>query len=350
MKLHVGTRKGLFELRRSPGGWAIAQASFLGDPVTIVLPREGELLAGLRHGHFGPKLQRSSDGERWEEAGTPAFPEKPEGEEGEWSIDTFWALEAGQDGTLWCGTIPGGLFKSSDGGASWSLMTDLWQHRKRWFGGGADAPGIHSVCIDPRDPKRVAVAVSVGGVWHSQDGGERWRCEGKGMRAAYMPPEQTFEPIAQDPHRMVRCPAAPDHLWVQHHNGVFRSRDDGATWEEIEVPPSSFGFAVAVHPRDPETAWFVPAIKDEKRIPVDGKVVVARTRDGGESFDVLDRGLPGPFAYDLTFRHALDIDPSGEILAFGSTTGSLWISEDQGDTWSHVSAHLPPIYAVRFGP
>ena len=109
-----------------------------------------------------------------------------------------------------------------------------------------------------------------------------------------------------------------------------------------------FGFGVVVHPREPDTAWFVPAIKDEKRIPAAGKVVVNRTRDGGKTFETLTEGLPQEHAYDLVFRHALDIDGSGDRLSFGSTTGNLWVSEDQGDRWTQVSAHLPPIYAVRF--
>jgi hypothetical protein len=125
--------------------------------------------------------------------------------------------------------------------------------------------------------------------------------------------------------------------------------DGAGSWHEIaDVPPSGFGFAVAVHPQDGDTAWFVPAVKDERRIPVDGKVVVTRTRDGGRSFEVLRDGLPQEHAYDLTFRHALDIDGSGDRLAFGSTTGALWVTEDQGDQWSCVSAHLPPIFCVRF--
>jgi photosystem II stability/assembly factor-like uncharacterized protein len=107
---------------------------------------------------------------------------------------------------------------------------------------------------------------------------------------------------------------------------------------------------VAVHPREPDTAWFVPAVKDECRIPVDGKVVVARTRDGGESFEVLSRGLPQRHAYDLVWRHALSVDDTGERLAFGSTTGGLWISADAGESWTALDARLPPVAAVRFAP
>jgi hypothetical protein len=170
------------------------------------------------------------------------------------------------------------------------------------------------------------------------------------MRAEYMPPELAYEPNAQDPHRLVQCRDVPDAMWVQHHNGIFRSIDGGLTWSEIEhVVPASFGFAVAVHPRDPNTAWFVPGVKDECRVPVDAKLVVTRTTDGGESFDVLDGGLPSEHCYDIVFRHALDVDATGDCLAMGSTTGSLWISENGGDHWQCLSNHLPPIYCVRFG-
>ena len=148
---------------------------------------------------------------------------------------------------------------------------------------------------------------------------------------------------------MVRCPSAPDHVWVQHHNGVFYSTDSGENFTEIEnVPPAVFGFAVAVHPHDPQTAWFVPATKDECRVPIDAALVVTKTTDGGQSFTVSREGLPQEHAYDLTFRHALDIDATGDRLAFGSTTGSLWVTENGGDAWITVSTHLPPIYAIRF--
>lgn len=135
---------------------------------------------------------------------------------------------------------------------------------------------------------------------------------------------------------------------AQHHNGVFRSQANGTDWYEIQVPPSSFGFAVAVHPHDAETAWFVPAVKDEKRYPVDAALVVARTRDGGRHFEVLRQGLPQQASYDLVYRHALAVDDSGDRLAFGSTTGGLWTTDDQGEHWQALAARLPPIHAVTF--
>lgn len=361
--LHVATRKGLFRLEPDDGGgWAIARASFVGDPVTIVLDdaRDGSLYAGLNLGHFGTKLRRSTDGgASWEEIAVPAFDPVPEDadeatKQAAPSVKQLWALEGGgadRPGVLWAGTIPGALFCSDDRGASWRLVRSLWDRPERasWFGGGYDEPGIHSICVDPRDSRHLAIAVSCGGAWFTEDDGESWEVRTKGMYAEYMPPERRDDPAVQDPHLMVRCAADPDTLWVQHHNGVFSSRDNGRSWRAFdEIPPAKFGFAVAVHPGDPGTAWFVPAVKDECRVPVEAAVVVTRTRDGGERFEVLREGLPQQHAYDLVFRHALDVDGSGRRLALGSTTGSLWVSENGGDSWSQLSAHLPPIYQVRW--
>lgn len=370
-RILVSTRKGLFTLDRSAAGggptWRITGAAFLGDNVPIVLPSlaDGTVYAALAHGHFGNKIHRSRDGgATWEELAAPEYPEPPAGAEPDicqmsgkeirWALNLIWSLETGgadQPGVLWCGTLPGGLFRSTDAGASWTMVRSLWDRpeRKRWFGGGFDLPGIHSIIVDPRDSNRVTVGVSCGGVWVTTDGGETWNCRADGMRAAYMPPEQADDPEIQDPHRLAQCRAHPDVLWAQHHNGIFRTTDGCRRWQELQdVPPSSFGFAVAAHPDDPETAWFVPGISDEKRIPVDGKVVVTRTRDGGESFDVLCDGLPQDHAYDITFRHALDIDSAGRGLVFGTSTGSLFVSEDQGDSWQCITTHLPPVYCVRF--
>jgi hypothetical protein len=361
--LLVSTRKGLFTVSRTDGGWEIACGDFLGDNISITLTdkRDGRHYVALDHGHFGVKLHRST-ANGWEEIAVPTYPPKPEGyEENDmwgrplnWSTTRIWALEPGgpdEPGVIWCGTLPGGLFRTTDHGKSWEICRSLWDHpkRKQWMGGGADLPGIHSICVDPRDSKRVWIAVSTGGIWFTEDSGTTWTQRGEGMRAEHVPPELTHDPIAQDVHRLVQCPAASDRMWVQHHNGIFVSSDEGKTFSEIiGVRPSTFGFAVVVHPRDPNTAWFVPEIKDERRIPRDGKLVVTRTRDGGNSFDVLTDGLPQSHAYDVVYRHALALSDCGERLALGSTTGGLWVSENQGDSWACVTHTLPPIYAVRF--
>lgn len=366
-ELLVGTRKGLFVCERNNGKWAIKHTAFLGVQVPYVLidPRDGLIYAALDHGHFGVKLHRSKDGgASWTEITAPSFPEKPE-EEPEikcpmrgtpipWNVELIWTLAAGgadQPGLLWAGTIPGALFQSTDSGESWELVRGLWDRpeRAKWMGGGFDYPGIHSICVDPNDSSHVLVGVSCGGTWVTHDGGSTWENCAKGMRAEYAPPENQFDPDIQDPHYVAQCAGQPDHLWTQHHNGIFRSTNDSVSWEEVKnVKPSAFGFAVAVHPKDGNTAWFVPAVKDEERVPADGKVVVTRTRDGGKTFDVLSKGLPQEHAYDLTFRHALDVAKDGESLAFGSTTGSVWTSADGGDSWGTLNEHLPPVYCVKF--
>ena len=347
----AATRKGLFEYQRKGAGYEIARRSFLAEPVSMVLrdPRDKTMYAAIDLGHFGTKLHRSTDeGANWEEVSVPSY----EGVPGDPApaLRLIWALEPGAPGEIWAGTIPGGLFKSADRGQSWALNKPLWDQpsREKWFGGGYDHPGIHSICVDPRDARKMAVAVSCGGVWLTDDGGASWRVATNGMFAAYMPPEAKEDPAIQDPHCMVQCPAAPDQFWVQHHNGMFRSQDRCTTWREIEGKPSSFGFAVAVHPRDPETAWFATAIKDEKRIPVDGKFVVSRTRDGGKTFEILSKGLPQGESYDLVYRHGLTVDDTGARLVMATTTGNLWVSEDGGEGWAEVNGHMPPIYAVKW--
>ncbi len=362
----IGTRKGLFPVTIDGSMATLGVPSFLGSPVTNAVrdPRDGTLYASIDHGHFGVHLHRSDDdGTAWGEVAAPEYPPKPDGvadlnpmsqREVVWATQLAWVIEPGhrdRPGQLWCGTIPGGLFRSDDRGQSWHLVESLWNmpNRSKWFGGGYDDAGIHSICIDPRHPDHLVVGVSCGGAWSTTDGGSTWRVAAEGMRAGYMPPELAGDPDTQDPHRIVRCDAGPDVLWCQHHSGIFRSTDNGGTWVEIDkAGPSTFGFAVAAHPHDPLTAWFVPAISDEVRVPVDGRLVVTRTRDGGESFDVLDNGLPLGRAYDLIYRHSLDVDGSGERLLLGSTTGSLWFSADAGDTFSTVSSNLPPVHSVRF--
>lgn len=353
-RLLIGTKKGLFELHRARGTWSIAATRFLGDPISMLLhdPRDGTLYAAEALGHFGVKLQRSRDeGVSWHEIPAPAFPKT--GEAGP-SVSYLFCLETGgadQPGWIWCGTIPGALFLSKDHGETWSLNEALWNlpERKHWMGGGFDDAGVASICVDPRQPAHLTLGVSTGGVWISEDGGGSWRDSVDGMYADYAPPEHRHAAIAQDIHRLVQCPAAPEAMWVQHHNGVFRSTDAARSWQEVTtIRPAKFGFAVVVHPHDPNTAWFVPGVKDECRVPVDGKLAVARTRDGARSFDVLTEGLPQSHAYDLIYRHALAVDDSGSRLAMGSTTGHLWVSENGGDNWSLAAGHLPPISCVRF--
>lgn len=365
-QLLVATRKGLFVLQPDAGQWRISAHHFKGEPVSQVLAdaRDGSWYAALNLGHFGIKLHKSRDqGTSWVEIAAPAFPAKPTDSPSAddptpWSVDLIWSLASGgadEPGTLWAGCIPAGLFKSTDGGASWAINAPLWAEprRRAWVGGGYDHAGIHSILVDPRDSKHLTLAISCGGVWQSFDGGATWALTAKGMKADYLPPESANDENAQDPHCLVQCAAAPDTLWVQHHCGIYRSMDGGLEWQGIgdgiQAPaPSGFGFAAACDPNNPQRAWFVPAQADACRIPVGGRMVVNRTDDGGKTFKTFGDGLPQQHAYHLAYRHGLAVSADGRTLALGSTTGGLWVSADAGEKWRNTSRDLPPIAAVAF--
>ena len=356
--LWVGTRKGLFDVRQAGGSWRIGKPRFAGEPVSqmLVNPHDGACYAALRLGHFGVKLWKSVDGGvEWAEIAAPAFPPKPtdgtwKDDPMPWSVDQVWALEASPDGRLWAGCLPAGLFTSGDGGASWQLVESMWDRpeRKEWFGGGYDFAGIHSILVDPRDAAHVTIAISCGGVWQTRDGGTTWSNTSAGMVADFMPPERREDPNIQDPHRIAQCQAHPDVLWCQHHGGIFRSGDGGTRWHAVASPqPSGFGFAVGAHPLDPHRAWFVPAHSDAQRVAPDGRMVVTQTRDSGSTFSAHGEGLPQSDAYHLVYRHALAVSADGATLAMGSTTGGLWASVDEGDSWQCISRDLPPVAVVR---
>ncbi len=353
--LIAGTRKGLIQLRRGDDGWRVRSAHFEGIPVTYAARVGGTLWAALDHGHWGPKLQRSADGgATWSEVAAPRLPEGPRLHEGgpEAALRTIWTIAGGgRPGRLYLGTVPGALFRSEDGGESFQLVEGLWNHPSRsdpakWFGGGMNEPGIHSILVDPRDPRRVLVGVSCAGVFETDDDGSAWRVRNRGLRADFLPePESEY---GHDPHCIARCAADPDVIWMQNHCGLFRSTDGAASWSELHDAegPGGFGFAVAADPNDPERAWVVPALSDERRMAVGGALCVSTTGDGGRSWRALRRGLPQRDCYDIVYRHALDL--SGECLAFGTTTGNLFVSEDRGESWSCAALFLPPIYSLRF--
>jgi photosystem II stability/assembly factor-like uncharacterized protein len=347
-KLFVSSRKGLIEFHRQGAQWTYFKLHFPADPVTAFLAHDGIYLAAINAGHFGVKLFRSTDtGGTWSEVPTPAYPPQPEPDaKPPWKLVQTWIMEAAPDGTLWMGTIPGGLFSSHDQGLTWKFNEALWNLpvRGEWAGGGYDYAGIHSICFLPSQPGHMLIGISTGGVLHSPDSGATWRQDATGMVACYMPPELQLQASAQDPHRIVQCPAHPQRLWCQHHCGVFYSHDFGYHWQAPAASP--FGFAAAVHPQNPDVAWFVPAQKDERRIPVQESLHALRTRDGGSTFEELRNGLPQAQSFDLIYRHSLVVDESGDTLFFGSTTGNLYQTPDGGESWSTLSNHLPPIYAL----
>lgn len=381
----VGTRKGTFVVTKSGGRWRPKLAGHHGGGVNFVSrdPNTGTIWALLGHGHWGAKLSRSTDGgATWEDAPQIKYPEgarhylpPPPSDTGPGegaptlnpaTLLKLWVMSYGKDGRIWVGTIPGGLFVSSDGGETFELNRGLWDHESRggnlfdgegngttkWYGTpaaeGEFAPGLHSVEVDPRDPNRLLVAISTAGVFETTDGGETWRTRNQGLTMDYAP-DPTDEWAGHDPHAIVICPGQPDHVWQQNHCGVFYSDDNAENWKKVSHPDDGvhFGFPVAADPEDGRTAWLVPGKSDMQRTTVDGGLFVAKTEDGGESWRALRDGLPQENAYDVVYRHAFH--NSGDALAFGSTTGNLYVSEDRGQTWQTAANNLPPVYSVRFG-
>ena len=353
--LFLSTRKGLVVCTRRPAGWAVAGSHFDGIPVTFAYEdeRHGAWWACLDHGHWGVKLHRSYDrGASWQEVSAPAYPEWAEVKEGVPAATKYiWSLQPGGVGhpnRLWVGTIPGGLFRSEDGGATWSLDEALWALRKEhaWQGGGRGEAGIHSICFDPRDARHAYVGISCAGVLETKDDGASWSYVNKGLVNVFDPGSTTD--YGHDPHCVVIAPSKPDVLWQANHCGVFKSADGAATWQNLTQKPwIDFGFTVAVHPTNHDRAWLVPLKSDEVRTTVDGRLAVARTDDGGATWDLFREGFPSP-AYDFPFRHALDVGADGDTLALATTSGNLYVSEDGGVTWATVSTSLPPVYSVRF--
>jgi len=356
----LGTRKGLITLEAASGsGFELKRVDFDGIPVAFASrdPRTGRIWACLEHGHWGPKLHRSDvRGEVFEELEAPELPDdangSADGSEGDApAVGGIWCITPGgasQPERIWLGTFPGALFRSDDGRASFELVKGLWEHshRPKWFGGGRDTPGIHSILVDPRNHDRVLIGVSCGGVYETEDAGGSWRHRNDGLAADFLP-EPSSE-VGQDPHCLALCASDPDVVWQQNHCGVYRSTDAGRTWMSIgdEDGPVRFGFPIVPHPDEPEVAWVVPAVSDEKRMAIGGALAVHRTDDGGKTWRAQTDGLPQKNAFDIVYRHAFDGD--GEALAFGSTTGNVFFSSDGGERWASLGSHFPPVYSVRF--
>ena len=379
----IGTMKGLFigrtDERREKlvldGPHLVGQEIY----AAALDQRDGRrrLLVGACSSHWGPGVAWSDDlGRTWTDSpdGSIAFPEDIDA-----SLARVWQLTpAGPDqpDVVWAGAEPASLWRSDDRGETFGLVRGLWDHphRPQWEPGGGGLC-LHTILVDDQDPQNMWIAVSSAGLYRTTDGGQTWEAANTGIKTPFLPadPDTGFEvdgmvagPDAPAPapefgqcvHKAIRHPGAPDRLMLQHHWGIYRSDDRGTTWQNVgsSIPSaaeegyelSPFGFPIVAHPRDPDTAWVLPLGSEMQRWTVDGRCRVYRTRDAGGTWEALTNGLPQEHAYLTILRDGFcadSLDPAG--LWFGTRTGELFSSSDEGDSWRLTTQHLPPIVCVK---
>ena len=371
----TGTMKGAFVLRsdKDRKEWEVGGPYFPGRAIYAMLydDRNGRsrLWAAVNSSYWGSYLSSSDDfGKTWTEPEAygikfpqsevaPAAPMQdanPEGKsDGDVALKQIWQIalgHPGEDDTLYAGVEPAALFKSTDAGASWSLVEGLFNHphRTQWMPGGGGLC-LHTILPDPSNPKRLYIAISTGGVYRTDDGGENWQPRNQGVRAQFLPPDQRYPEWGQCVHKIVSHPSKPDRMFLQNHWGLYKSEDGGDSWTDIaNGVPSDFGFAMEVDPNDVNRVFIVPLESDEFRCTPEGKLRVYRTRNAGESWEAASEGLPQENAMETVLRDGLSADtlkPTG--IYFGTRNGKLFASTDSGDSWNAIMESLPPVVCVK---
>ena len=367
VRLLIGTRKGAFVLRgdRERKQWTLAEPLFLGHIVHHIVqdPRNGSsMLVAARTGHLGPTVFRSEDrGKSWQEASEPpAFESPVEGLQARTVNHVFWlsAGHASELGVWFAGTSPQGLFHSADGGDTWAPVPGFNAHPMldQWTGGEKDGtpdgPKLHSILVDPRDHGHMFLGLSSGGVFESTDAGGSWQPLNRGCAADFLPIEDPE--FGHDPHCLGMAATNPDRLWQQNHCGIYRMDREQGTWlrvgENMPAEVGDIGFPIVLHPRDPDTVWVFPMDGTAvwPRTCPGGRPAVFRTRDAGETWERQDRGLPKQNAWLTVKRQCMAHDGHDPLgLYFGTTSGELWGSTNEGRSWKCLARHLPHVYSVE---
>ena len=352
----IGTRKGLWIARSSANrtSWAVDGPKFLMEDVTSVgvdarhTPRP-RLFAGTTSWVYGTRVVHSDDlGDTWEAVPEDAirFPERTGT-----TLAKVWQITPGTEpDEVWAGTEPSAVFRSTDGGVTFELNDGLWDHphRESWApGGGGQA--VHTILPHPDDPADVLVAMSTGGCYRTTDGGASWRPHSQGIRADFMPDGKKYPEYGQCVHKVARDPSDPERLYAQNHGGVFATKDGGAHWDSIEPGlPATFGFPILADPRRPGTVFVFPLVADVERFPPDGAMSVWRSRDHGATWHAITDGLPQSGMYSAVMRDAAavdDSDPTG--VYFGTRSGTVFASNDGGDSFSTIATNLPDVLSVK---
>jgi photosystem II stability/assembly factor-like uncharacterized protein len=342
----VGTRKGLFLLKgddqrrswQADGplltGWGVYHAT--------VDARDGTVYAAANNYTYGPTVQRSSDGgTTWRRSKRLGLPGS------ELTVKNVWHIEPGrpeEPDTVYLGADPGVLFRSDDAGETWEPNRGILEHptRDRWLP-GAGGMCCHSIQLDPGDPKRMYVGITSAGTFRTDDGGETWMPRNKNVAGDFLP--DPYADVGQCVHKLLLHPARPERLWQQNHCGVYRSDDRGDSWERLDGNglPSGFGYPIMLDPNEPDTAFVVPEESMEYHYTPNERLGVYRTRDGGQTWELMSDGLPAP-AWAAVLREASAFD--ADSVYFGTQSGSFFALTD-GDRWVEGVRHLPPVLSVE---
>jgi len=363
VRLLVGTRKGGFVLtsdgRRERwdvdgphfGGWEIYHMK--GSPVD---PKR--LYASQSSDWFGQVIHRSDDGgATWETVGNefayegvPGTHQWYDGTQHPWEFKRVWHLEPSLTDreTVYAGVEDAALFRSGDGGKTWRELPGLREVKGHLWAPGAGGMGLHTIVLDPQDPRRMYIAISAAGAFRTDDGGQTWRPTNNGLKSPYELPDSEAE-VGHCVHRIAMHPSRPNVLFMQKHWDVMRSDNAGESWREVSGNlPSDFGFVIEVHAHEPETIYVVPIKSDSEHYPPDGKLRVYRSWTGGDEWEALTNGLPQRDCYVNVLRDAMAVDslePCG--IYFGTTGGQVYASADSGDNWLPIVRDLPAVLSVE---
>jgi photosystem II stability/assembly factor-like uncharacterized protein len=363
VRVLVGTRKGAFILTSDGtrtkwdvsgphfGGWEMYHVK--GSPAD-----PNRIYASQSSGWFGQTMQRSDDGGKtWQPVGNkfvydgvPGTHQWYDGTPHPWEFKRVWHLEPSltDPDLVYAGVEDAAIFKTTDGGATWSEMPGLRGHGSgpKWQP-GAGGLCLHTIVLHPKDPKRMFIAISAAGAFRTDDGGESWKAINQGLRSQYIPDPNAE--VGHCVHRIAMHPSRPDTLFMQKHWDVMRTDNAGDRWTEVSGNlPTDFGFVIDVHAHEPETIYVVPIKSDSEHYPMDGALRVYRSRTGGNEWEPLTKGLPQENCYVNVLRDSMSVDqldPCG--VYFGTTGGQVYASNNGGDSWSPIVRNLPPVLSVE---